>query len=192
MTSIVFYDTEFTTWPGALESNWGEPWQHRELVQIGAIRFDLETLEEIDELDILIKPKLNPALSPYFVNLTGITQDAVDNKGLSFPEAYRLFTAYIGDLEASSYGPDDIVVRENLALHAMPAAETDFSGFDIGPWFKKEGGSYGVGPKTNSGKLAATLGAPMKALQEHNALHDVRSICAAYRFLRNKGVKSPL
>jgi hypothetical protein len=31
----------------------------------------------------------------------------------------------------------------------------------------------------------------MKSIQEHNALHDSRSIAAAYRFLIQKGAKNP-
>jgi hypothetical protein len=43
----------------------------------------------------------------------------------------------------------------------------------------------------NSGKLASVLGAPMDGIQEHNALHDARSIAAAYRFLVQHGAEAP-
>src|SRR5690606_28807495 len=44
MPEIIFYDTECTTWEGALANNWGEPWQHREIVQVAAARFDTGSL----------------------------------------------------------------------------------------------------------------------------------------------------
>lgn len=174
-----------------MESGWGEPWMHRELVQIGAIRFSLDTLTELDEFDILIKPVKNPILSDYFSDLTGITNAAVQKQGHDFPDAYRLFTAFIGKDTAASFGGDASVMRENLTLNGMPATEDEFDCFDIGPWFMEYGAAYGIRKGINSGKLAAVLGAGMESIQEHNALHDVRSICAAYRFLIHKGAKSP-
>jgi hypothetical protein len=73
----------------------------------------------------------------------------------------------------------------------MPATEAEFDSFNICPWFQEVGEPYGIKGKINSGKLASAVGAPMMAIQEHNALHDARSISAAYRFLIQKGVKSP-
>lgn len=189
LQEAVFYDTEFTTWPGALESNWGEPWQHRELVQIGAVRFDLRAGRVTDEFSLLVRPRKNPELSPYFINLTGITQDEVDKQGKSFPDAYRLFCSFIGGAPTACYGSDAAVVRENLRMNAMSCSPEEFDSLDIAPWLFEHGADLGLKPGVNSGKLAATLGAPMEGIQEHNALHDARSIAAAYRFLKARGAK---
>jgi hypothetical protein len=51
-------DSEYTTWPGALESGWAEPWQHREIFQMGAILTD-DAFNEIDSLIQLVRPTLN-------------------------------------------------------------------------------------------------------------------------------------
>ena len=189
--TIVFYDTEFTTWDGAMERDWTGPGEYRELVQIGAVRFNLDTLEELDEFLVLVKPKKNPVLSDFFVQLTGITNDDVAKNGLSFPEAYARFQKFLNGMPNACYGWDGKVMRENLAFNNMPATEDDFDSANMGPWFKDVGAPYGIKGKINSGKLASVLGAPMKAIQEHNALHDSRSIAAAYRFLIQKGAKSP-
>ena len=188
---IVFYDTEFTTWEGAMERDWTGPGEYRELVQIGAVRFNLDTLEELDEFLVLVKPKKNPVLSDFFVQLTGITNEDVAKNGLSFPDAYARFQKFLNGTPNACYGWDGKVMRENLAFNNMPASEKDFDSANMGPWFKQVGGPYGIKGKINSGKLAATVGAPMKSIQEHNALHDSRSIAAAYRFLIQKGAKSP-
>ena len=188
--TIVFYDTEFTTWEGALERDWSGPGEYRELVQIGAVRFNLETLEELDEFIILIKPKKNPVLSDCFVTLTGIKNADVAKNGVDFPQAYAAFQKFVGGLPTACYGWDAKVMRENLVFNNMPATERDFDSANMGPWFFDVGAPYGIKGKINSGKLAATLGAPMKSIQEHNALHDSRSIAAAYRFLIQKGAKS--
>ena len=188
---ITFYDTEWTTWEGARENNWGESWQHRELVQIGAIRFNLDTLKEIEEFLVLVKPTKNPKLSNRFVELTGIKQTDVNQNGLSFSEAYRAFTAFISTSKSSCFGPDATVLRENLTLNNLPAGAEDFDSFNIRPWFLAEGSAYGITDDTNSGKLAQIVGAKMERVQEHNAMHDARSIAAAYRFLIGQGASQP-
>jgi inhibitor of KinA sporulation pathway (predicted exonuclease) len=191
MNDIVFYDTEFTTWEGAMQRDWSGPGEYRELVQIGAVRFDLGTLEEKEEFLVLAKPVKNPVLSDYFVQLTGITNEEVAELGLPFPEAYRQFRTFTGATPTACFGGDMKVMRENLGWHNLPSSEAEFDSFNTCPWFKETGEPYGIKGKINSGKLAAALGAPMESIQEHNALHDARSIAAAYRFLVNKGVQSP-
>lgn len=189
--TVVFYDTEFTTWEGAMENDWSLPGQYRELVQIGAIRFDLGTLKGLEEFLVLVKPEKNPVLSDYFTALTGITNEEVTKDGLDFPEAFARFTAFVGNAPTACFGNDDRVVRENLGFHGLPDAESEFKSFNICPWFQQEGKPYGIKGKINSGKLASVLGAKMEAIQEHNALHDARSIAAAYRFLIEKGAQNP-
>lgn len=191
MTDIIFYDTEFTAWEGSRERDWSGPGEARELVQIGAVRFDLGTLQEKEEFIVLVKPVKNPVLSDYFVNLTGITNTEVEKDGISFTAAYKRFRAFMGKTATACFGGDAKVMRENLGWNNLPATEQEFDSFNICPWFKETGEPYGLKGKVNSGKLAAVLGAPMTAIQEHNALHDARSIAAAYRFLVNKGVQSP-
>ena len=181
---VIVYDTEFTTWPGAQDNNWAESWQHREIVQIAAIRFDPVSQKEEDEFSILIRPAINPVLSDFFIELTGITNEQVLAEGIDFPAALQKFRDFAGGSPCVSYGGDAVVIRENCVLNNL---SQDFKDFDIRPWFQKEGAQFGIHKKTNSGKLAKTLGAEMNVIQEHNALHDVRSICAAYRFLISKG-----
>lgn len=189
--TVVFYDTEFTTWEGAMENDWSAPGQYREMVQIGAVRFDLDTLTEVDEFQLLVKPVKNPVLSDFFCELTGISNEDVVKTGLSFPDAYHAFLAFVQGDRTACYGWDARVMRENLGFNGMPDSEDDFDSMNIGIWFQGEGAPFGITPKTNSGKLAATVGAEMAVIQEHNALHDARSIAAAYRFMVQKGIESP-
>ncbi len=189
--TVVFYDTEFTTWEGAMENDWAGPGQYREMVQIGAVRFDIDTLQEIDEFEILIKPVRNPVLSDFFCELTGITHDEVALNGVHFPDAFHAFIAFVQSDPTACYGWDARVMRENLGFNGMNHGEEDFDSLNIGLWFHDKGAPYGITPKINSGKLAATLGAEMTGIQEHNALHDARSIAASYRFLIQKGADNP-
>jgi inhibitor of KinA sporulation pathway (predicted exonuclease) len=185
---IVFFDTEFTTWEGALARQWSGPGEFREVVQIGAMRVDARSLTAVERFDVLVRPAKNPVLSDYFVQLTGITQAAVDATGLSLQAAVARFKAFIGESPAASYGDDALVIRENQQLLGLPE---DFHARNIGPWFMEHGAAYGVRKGVNSGALARTVGAPLAAVvAEHNALEDVRSILAAYALLIEKGAPS--
>jgi len=185
---VVFYDTEFTSWEGAMASDWGEEWQYRELVQIGAMRFDVENFVEIDRFDIFIQPVKNPILSDYFSKLTHITNAQLKEHGQSFEAAYQKFVAYIGQDPIYSYGGDHLIVQENCTLYGFEQWAKEFKGLDIRPWF----GQQGIDINTvNSGALAKTLGVDLD-MHEHNALDDVKSIWAAFEFLVKNGAANPL
>ena len=77
---FILYDTEYTSWPDSQKNNWSDPNEYREIVQIGGLK--ISDGEVIDQLNIYIKPKKNPALSNYFTRLTGITQEKVEKYGL--------------------------------------------------------------------------------------------------------------
>ena len=84
--NIIIYDTEYTSWHGSLENNWSREDEYRELVQLSAIKI------KINENDITIEdtfseyciPTINSCLSDYFINLTGITNNIIKNKGYKF------------------------------------------------------------------------------------------------------------
>ena len=67
----VVFDLEFTAWEGSMANRWSRPGEFTELVQIGAVRVDARTFAVEAEMDVLVKPRLNPVLSEYFVQLTG-------------------------------------------------------------------------------------------------------------------------
>ena len=128
-TQFIIYDLEWTTWPLSREQRWSAPGEHREVVQMGAIRVDAATLDEIDAFSLYVKPKVNPQLSEFFVEFTGITQSIVDGEGVSFTEAFQRFCAWCEDLTLYSWGRnDDAVLRENCELNgiAFPLADTRF------------------------------------------------------------------
>ena len=176
--AIMILDTEYTTWPGALESGWAEDWQHREIVQIAAILLDRD-LQEIAHLDQLVKPTVNPVLSDLFVDLTGITQSQVDSEGVDLAKATRRLAGFGGGSEFSPVicmNGDEAVFREN---HALLGLELPFDR----PWhrlrpFLEESG---VDVETHSsGDLHRLTPVPLVG-HTHNALHDVRSMAAWIR-----------
>ena len=177
--AIVVWDTEFTAWPGSQERSWTGPGEHRELVQIGAVALDATAgFAEIATFERIVRPKINPRLSQYFIDLTGITPQRVDGEGVPFPRALDDFAAFakrwIGQVGA--FGRDDVVLSENCALHgiALPIALGRFQ--DLRPALEAAIGRTGM----MSSELPRFVGLPVPE-QAHDALGDARAIASVIR-----------
>ena len=194
MPTFVIFDLEFTTWPGAMEQDWSAPGQLREIVQIGAVRVN-EEYAVVEEYETLVRPVVNPRLSPFFTTLTGIDQGDVDRDGLAPARALDDFLAFCRGGSVLSYGNDMLVLGENIGW-ARARGETIehralAPGFlNVRPWVNA------VAPVTtgvNSGRLWQALGLPRPGTpgDEHSALFDCHSIASALRHLAGTGVVLP-
>lgn len=189
MPQAIIFDTEFTSWEGAMARKWSGPNEYRELVQIGAVKIDADSLEVIGTFEVLTKPVRNPQLSAYFIGLTSIRQEQLDADGLDFVTGLQRFMKFTGGLPPWSYGGDVSVLAENMQLNNIPVP-VDWPTIDatnLAPWFHK------YAPQTkgiNSGRLAGTLGVPL-LITEHTGLGDSLSILAAIKELMRQGVASP-
>jgi len=67
----IVFDLEFTAWQGSVAHRWSRPGEFTELVQIGAVKVDVASLNVVDEITVLVRPRINPVLSDYLVELTG-------------------------------------------------------------------------------------------------------------------------
>lgn len=185
--TVVIVDTEFTSWEGALENDWGEDWQHREIIQISAMKIDKDTLEVKETFDRLVLPEINPLLSDFIVDLTGITNENVQMKGIPFEEAFEKFVNFVNKDVVWCYGWDGEVFDENIHLigrcewHDILTFET------LHTYFQSQGVDTS---KVNSGKLAKHFGVDIE-INEHNAMDDVTSIVAALHHLIGKGQPMP-
>ena len=119
MRSAILYDLEYTAWEGSMAHRWLRPGEFREVVQIGAVKVNAETLEIAGEFDVLARPRINTMLSAYFENLTGITNAMLADRGIALREAYDRFVAFAGDGPIVSFGRDDLVLTHNLALYGI-------------------------------------------------------------------------
>ncbi len=179
MAEIVIFDTEYTTWEGA-----------QQIVQIGALKAGWPSGRVIDSLDILVKPVRNPQLSEYFTQLTGITQDQIDNSGIAFADALKFFLDFCGaETPTLSYGKDFCTLAENIALHHCHP-HTFYSGspnfMNCGPAFRAADPTIRE-KKINSGRLWEHFGLPKpEGVGEHNALFDCHSILAALLHLKHR------
>lgn len=186
---IIILDTEYTSWEGSLERGWSNPNEHREIVQLAAIRVASDNLKlrEIEHCSVLIRPSINPVLSDYFVNLTGIDNKIVANGGLSFENAMELYGKFVGKRQVFACGNEGDIIAENLVLNKEHRFSELTEVTDLRPWFCNNGLDA---EKIVSGDLHAHLGIDLKG-STHNALHDVRSILASIRNLVENGASNP-
>lgn len=119
---------------GALESGWSALGQFREIFQTGAVRVDVgHGFAELAHFSVLVRPTINPELSNYFTDLTGITNQNVAQTGVSLADGLAAFADFVGADVILTHGRDDLVVGEDCALKNMgnPFADADWR--DINP-----------------------------------------------------------
>lgn len=179
--TIILLDTKFTAWEGSQERGWSGENEYREIVQIGAILVDASTLLELDSFSIFVKPKMNPILSQYFIDLTSITQEKVDSDGIDFTSALALYKKWSEDFDTYSFGGDESVIKENCELYNTPFLFPNRF-FDMREVFQK----YGIPAQNyNSGNIVRAFGKELER-EQHNALNDVRTILEGLRLLSLK------
>src|SRR5580692_3651474 len=94
MPQITIFDLEYTAWECSMARSWLAPGEFREVVQIGAVRLDADSFSVKAEFEVLVRPRFNPVLSPYFENLTGISNEQLAARGTDFRTAYDRFLAF--------------------------------------------------------------------------------------------------
>ena len=192
--SFIIFDTEYTSWRGCQAHGWHGK-QKREIVQISALRVSND-LRVLDTFNVLCKPVINPVLSDYFVQLTGITNKQILSKGIYFKNAYKRFKKFVGKSPCLSHGYDGKwddkcdgeIIFENLKLYNMPV-DNNIIYHNISAWLKPEYKKARLCeyPK-NSGKIAKILCVDSKikklGIDEHNSLYDSYSILMGIKYFR--------
>ena len=122
---IILFDTEYTSWEGSMERNWSHKNEYKELVQLSAIKINIEknNIKIIDKITIVCKPVKNPILSEYFIKLTGITNNDIEN-GVSFNNClveFYTFCKYNNkQVNIYSYGNDYNILEINMKYNDIP------------------------------------------------------------------------
>ena len=184
---VVIFDLEFTAWEGSRESGWTRSGEHREVVQIGAVKLDAASLKEVDWFEILVKPRVNPALSEYFTQLTGITNEALAARAVDFVTAYGAFLAFVGGIHSWAHGRDDLVLAENLRLYGWNRRFPAMGYSNAIPWFAAQG----VDLKGKHASDVPEASGTEFVGRKHDALADARGVAAGFIALIGKGAKNP-
>ncbi len=184
----VVFDLEYTAWEGSMARRWLAPGEYREVVQIGAVMVEAQSFAPLEEFQLLVRPRLNPELSPYFENLTGISNEAVKRDGIDFTEAYARFVAFAGGAPLIAYGRDDLVLTDNLRLYGIAGAPPLPRHVNCGPWL----GANGIDIRgAHACDVARLCGAPFEG-RAHDALADARSVALGIAALLARGASHPL
>jgi len=186
-TAVVF-DLEFTAWEGSRQRRWSLPGERTEVVQIGAVKLDAESLRILDEFEVLVQPRLNPRLSDYLIALTGISNEAVAARAVDFVTAYRAFLDFVGPAQIWAFGRDDLIFADNLKLYGWDKALPVPPYHNVIPWFAENGVDL-------SGKHACDVADAAGAVfagRQHDALADAHGVALGMATLIGKGAPNPL
>ena len=96
-----------------------------EVIQIGAVKLD-SRMNICGSYQIIVKPQYFKKLHRHVSELTGITQEQMD-EGTPLPEAAERFKRWCGkDFVFLTWGPDDIpMLKENFNVHDIPSGWLD-------------------------------------------------------------------
>lgn len=187
---FIIVDGEFTTWEGAYP-DWDAPGQFREVIQVGALRFDVDmSVADMPTFESFAKPVCNPVLSNYCKGLTGITQANVDRAD-SAQQVFRSLQDFIGGRSnVYSYGNDIRAFSETSGLQGFSNPLQPVRWGSIRDTLRvalaRELGYTPDWKDYPSGKMHLLLDIQLDG-EAHNALHDVRSLAAVLQALHKEG-----
>ncbi|WP_135081350.1 3'-5' exonuclease [Terasakiella sp. SH-1] len=185
--TLILLDCEYTSWEGSQARRWSEPWEEKEIVQIAMLALDRETLQPHNHFSCLVKPSLNPQLSDYFMKLTGLIQENVDQHGINLVEALHLSEKFIesfqGPVQVVSNGVDGYLINANAALVELEELSYFEQAISIHPYLRACIPTYRNGHYTSD--LAGLVGQPLEG-HHHNALYDVHSLAVALRAINER------
>lgn len=188
---FVVYDTEYTTWEGAMARKWLGENEYKEVIQIGALKVSYPEFEVKDSFKIYVKPQKNPILSDYCKNLTGISQNEVDS-GVPFSQALADFLRFSEGCLVGSYGNDGCVLSENALINREDPQGVYGAYFINLAYWVKQFGKQTAG--LNSGKLWSLVPENERKfgkVSEHDALNDCYSIVEMLQYMHKLGYNLP-
>jgi DNA polymerase III epsilon subunit-like protein len=187
---IIIYDTEYWTDEGVMVRHWGGINDMPPLLyQIGAYKISVEDgLPIISDFSKLIKAKDEKGTlvktTPYFENLTKITQEMIDNKGVALETALNEFSSFSNGCDLYSFGNDMYhTVLQSCFIASINCPFHVKNVKDIRKVLILSGMSEAEISKNSSGSLASFFGINIDNHQQHNARSDAFSIIEALRFL---------
>ena len=185
---IVIFDLECTTWEGAAARGWSGPGEHREVVQLGAALVETENFTELANVKFWVRPKINLVLSQYFINLTNIKQEEVDEKGVDFQAFLKGFSDFCAEFELYCFDNrvdgsrlfDRDVLMENCKLLGIEFPFEMGRFHNVNEIFHRQGVEV-----KQSGAAPEAFGIKLPA-RPHDALNDVRGLIVGLKALSER------
>ncbi len=161
------------------------------IIQIGACIGILETGEVIDKFSQLVNP--GEPLSEFITTLTGITDAAIAESGVSLIEAHERFRKWLGphsDRFLNAYtwgGGDSMELKRQLERTGIPFTwPLGRRWFDVKTLFQFRQKMIGAKPQAGLAKALIKLGRAFKG-RKHNALDDSINTFYVAHHLFSKG-----
>lgn len=109
-----------------------------EIIEIGAVKLN-DAFQKTDELRLYIKPQYYKKLHRRIVQLTGIRDKDLEEKGLPFPEAFEKFTQWCGEeYSYMTWSTSDLpILVDNMLLHGIDISNLPDT-YDIQRMFSNE------------------------------------------------------
>ena len=198
MEHTLIFDCEFLTAPGAPSRFWCGPDDPDPVVaQIGVVKLALTgDFPFLDTLRLHVVPRgrngARLAISPLFVQLTGVTEQAIDRDGKDLGEALGLVAAFAGGARLWSWGKDEFyMVALSCYVQGLipPIPVTQFGNacaLMLGAGMPLE-----EIHETRSNTLAAHLGIEHPPLRGHDALDDAQTVAYAVQAMLRQGRLKP-
>ena len=182
---LILYDTEHTAWEGSLARLWSEEWEHRELVELGAVRVAADDFRILGEFRRLTPPQANPILSEYFTDLTGIRQECVERDGVSLPILFQELADFgSGCSLFMANGDDQDVLETSAGLQGVSLPMEADRFMNLRPLLRQV--FQGVPGKLTTGLLPQRVGLPVTGTL-HAALDDAVALARTLAELRRTG-----
>lgn len=117
---LVVTDFEATCWDKVQmdSTEYAKRLSQQEIIEIGCIFLNPKNFNIVHKMSLMVKPVFYPVLSPFCTQLTGITQQMVDN-GAPFGDAFGSWCSLIYSSEIfCSWGKfDDTLLHKNCEMH---------------------------------------------------------------------------
>jgi inhibitor of KinA sporulation pathway (predicted exonuclease) len=145
---------------------------NREIIEIGAVKFDLDSGKEIDSFQAFVRPVINPLLSPFCRKLLNITQEDVEGAE-TFPFVHKTFLDWTDTVITAwgSWGEFDAYQWGHDATRYSLPVELPWPHLNLKTLFAKAMGLK----RRGMGGAFLELGLEMKG-ERHRALPDVRHV----------------
>ena len=198
MQSVVLYDCEFLTAPGAPQRFWCGPDDPDPLtIQIGAVRLSLTGPFDISPpvgwyVLPLDRNGRRVPLHPLVTQLTGITEDHLDWQGVPIGEAMHALHEFAGDTSLLAWGKDELLsLAASLFVRdiASPIPAGRFR--NAVPLLVTAGEAVATVEGLRSHTLCAHFDLP-EVGQAHDARGDALSVASVLRHLLASGRLTPL
>lgn len=164
-----------------------------EVIEFPSVLIKVENgvANRIGEFQLFVKPKNNPKLTPFCINLTGITQEQVDS-GVSFPEALksheRWLRSHIDNFDDISKTNQimiwtcgawdlDVMARKEYANHKIKSVSQIYTRFvNIKDEFRK---FYHIDKKFGMVDMLNSLSIQLVG-HHHSGIDDCRNIAFVF------------